>query len=183
MNFEGYSFTLTIPPEKRVYYCGKRRKYGSLSNKQQWHFLCELMMKCIWQSHFSFIDYVFEQHNDGRLHIHGYGIPHKMYENFGVVERLVDNFYTLNQIVGIKRSVYVRLSKVEQTLVDKSYWLDYINKHQHEIIFRSHYEEELAHKKSLDNGVVIETRSISPPPEYYDKYRFTGEINKFFVEI
>lgn len=178
---KGYSFTLTIPPNKLVYYSGKRRRFGKLTLKQQWGFLCNLMIKCIWISHFKFIDYVFEKHTDERLHIHGYAIPHSMFKDYGVVERMVDNFYTLNQIVGIKPSVYQRLSKIERTFKCEDYWYDYMNKNQDNIIFKSHYTNALEEQKALDNGVVIETQ----PKEEFDNntYRFDGIPHKFLIEI
>lgn len=181
---QGYSFTLTIPYEKRVYYSGKRRKYGSLTQKQQWYFLCDLMTKSTWITHFDFIDYVFEEHGDGRLHIHGYAIVNHLYQDIGAMERLVDNFYTVNSIVNIKMSVYLSLSNIQRTYKDKQYWFDYMEKNQDNIIFKSHYQTEKDDNEKLDKGVVrIHTRAVSPPPEYYDTYRFTGETNKFFVEI
>lgn len=175
---KGYSFTLTIPANKLVYYSGKRRRYGKLTLKQQWGFLCGLMMKCVWISHYTFIDYVFEKHQDERLHIHGYAIPSKIFENLGVVEKMIDDFYTLNQIVGIKQSVYMRLSDIQQTFKSEDFWYDYMNKNQDNIIFKNHYTSNLEETKKLDDGVVIETQPIDN-----NIYRFEGIPHKFLLEI
>lgn len=185
MNFQepGFSFTFTIPMEKLVYYAGRRRKYGSLSNKQQHTFLCDLMTKCIWVEHYSYIDYVFEYHANNTLHLHGYAIVKEDYINFNPVYLLRASFYEHNQIVGIKPSVYERLSDIQQTKANKQYWFDYINKHQDEIVFKSHFTQEQEHKKQLDNGVKIERREEPPSEDYYDKYRFTGGRNNFILEI
>lgn len=180
---QGFSFTFTIPIEKMVYYAGRRRKYGSLTNKQQHKFLCDLMTKIIWSEHYSMIDYVFERHQNESLHIHGYAIIKEEYANLMPVYILRASFYEHNQIVGIKSSVYERLSDIQQTYANRQIWFDYMAKNQKDIIFKSHYAQAVEDKKNIDGGVVIETRSTSPPPEYYDTYRFTGERNKFFVEI
>lgn len=180
---QGFSFTFTIPIEKLVYYAGRRRKFGSMSNKQQHVFMCDLMTKVTWIEHYSFIDYVFEKHQNGSLHIHGYAIVKEEYSHLNPVLILRASFYEHNQIVGIKPSVYERLSNIQQTYANSQYWFDYMNKNQDEIIYKSHYNQAIEDRKNLDNGVKIEHRTPSPPPEYYDKYRFTGGKNNFTVEI
>jgi len=181
-----FSFTFTIPANKKVYYAGKRRRYGSMLQKCQHKLINDLFVKIIWHNHFEFIDYVFEAHEDGRLHVHGIAIVADDFINILPIYSLRDFFYQHNSIIGIAPSVYDRLSRIEETRTDINCWLRYIEKHQNDIIYKSNYRAEQEDAAKLDNGVrpvLIEFRPISPPPEYYDTYRFTGENKKFFVEI
>lgn len=183
-----YSFTFTIPPEKKVYYAGRKRTFKTLSQQQQYTLFCDLMTKVIWWDNFSYLDYVFEEHEDKRLHLHGYAIVKPECLNKTPVQSLRHEFYSHAQIIGMAMSNYIMCSDIQQTYCDLSFWLNYIDKHQDKIKFKSKYTQGVEDKKSLDNGVLaakssavcqIETR----PDNYYDTYRFKGQINKFLVEI
>lgn len=152
-----YSFTFTIPVKKKVYYDGRRRIYSQMSNSSQAVFINQLMTKIIWTEHFKYIDYVFEKHEPseydklGRLHIHGYAIVKKQYDNLQPVHLLADSFYTHNKIIGLANSVYPRLMNIQQTREDISWWLDYMNKHQHKISFQNSYHSQQFLINSIDN--------------------------------
>lgn len=183
-----FSFTFCIPPPKKVYYAGRRRAYGSMNQQAQYKFLCDLMTKSIYMSHFEEIDYVFEAHQDGRLHIHGYVKVEEAYMNIQPVYLLRDNFYSINNIVNIAPKVYMGISNIQQTYFYIGFWEQYIEKHQQDIIYKSPYriEKENAAELDVSNNVVrIEHRPITPPPEYYDTYRFKGKENNnnFIVEF
>lgn len=180
----GYSFTLTIPPQKTIYYSGKRRKYGSLSQRQQWFFLNAHLQKIIRYEALHNIDWVFEEHEDQRLHIHGYIIPKddKIYS----VECFIYDFYTYNQVIGISISSYKKLSCYEKTTYARHYWDAYCQKHQDKIIFKSAYTHEIEHRAHLDNGVIRSltlrpTNEALEDPNFFKTYRF-GQ-NLFKVEF
>lgn len=182
-----YAFTFTIPSTKRVYYSGRKRTYGTLLQSQQHKLICDLMTKIIWWDHFEFLDYVFEEHADKRLHIHGYAIVKQNFMDIKPVHLLRDAFYTHGQIIKIAMSNYLRLSDIQQIYTDLSFWLNYINKHQNEILYKSHVAQEQEDIKALDIPAEIKRRATclidTRPDDYYDTYRFTGKVNKFLVEI
>lgn len=154
-----YSFTFTIPKNKKVYYNGRRRRYSQMSLSSQASFINALMIKIIWQEHYTFIDWVFERHEPsegdklGRLHIHGYALVKKEYDNIQPVNSLAYNFYTHNGIVGIASSVYPRLINIQKTHTDINYWYEYINKNYflEENKFFSPYASQKFLINSLDN--------------------------------
>lgn len=174
---KSFSFTFTIPSFKKVYWRSKRKSYFTLSPNQQYHFLEDLMMKIINPVNFCYIDWVYEKHEDGRLHIHGYVITTP--SNDDKVYLLRDSFYSYNKKVNIKMSSYLKISDIQQTYLSIDHWLSYIQKHQNDIAFKNGYINEKDLTKALDNGVVnIQTI----PEDYYDTYRF-GQTRKFTVEI
>lgn len=182
---KSFSFTFTIPPFKKVYWNTKRRQYANLSMSQQYHFLEDIMMKIIHPLRYNHIDWVYEQHEDKRLHIHGYCILEEPY--FEEVYLLRDSFYSLNQKIGIKMSSYLKLSDIQETRADLNYWIEYINKHQDNIMFKNGYTQQKELTQSLDCGVVSSIYSNVKLPNWCDepdndKYRFKGK-NKFIVEI
>lgn len=170
-----FSFTYTIPAFKKVYYDGKRRAYGNLSPKQQYVLLEDIMMKIINPLNYLFIDWVYEKHEDGRLHIHGYVILTKEYED--EVYKMRDSFYSYNQKINIKMSSYLKISDIQKTYLDITFWNNYIQKHQDEIIFKNGYTQQQELTQSLDYGVKLDTCDYTIDN---NKYRFKG---KLIVEI
>lgn len=168
-----YSFTFTIPSFKKVYFNTKRRAYGSLSQKQQFVLFEDIMMKIINPLKYQFIDWVYEKHDDGRLHLHGYAILQK--EDEGEVFILRDAFYTYNQKIGIRMTSYLKISDIQETYINISFWKDYINKHQDEIVFKNGYTQQKELTENLDNGIV---KNIDTYEYQYDnnKYRFKGKL-------
>ncbi len=143
-----YSFTLTIPIDKKVYYCGKRRRYGSMMQSQQHKFLCELIKKVINPEHFKYFNYIFEEHENDiiteknknkRLHIHGFMIVNKEFNKILPVNKFVQLFYEQEQIIGLEQNVYDKLSNIQKTYDNINYWINYINKNQNTIIYKSDY--------------------------------------------
>jgi hypothetical protein len=181
-----YSFTFTIPAPKKVYYAGRRRAYGSMNQLAQSKFLNNLMTQIIHSEDFEFIDWIFEAHTDGRLHLHGYCHIVKETSNPEFyIKRLQHDFYSYNMIVGLTSfKNYDKLCDVQETRTNINYWLEYINKNQDTIIFKSPQRTEQDNQMSLDKGVCkIEERIINTDnDDYYDTYRF-GVSNKFTVEI
>jgi len=168
-----YSFTFTIPAFKKVYYNAKRRVYSSLSPKQQFVLFEEIMMKIINPLNYEFIDWVYEKHEDGRLHLHGFCLVQK--EHSEEVFKLRDAFYTYNQKIGIKMSSYLKISDIQETRIHIKYWNDYIMKHQDDIVFKNGYTQQKDLTEALDQGIV---KSIDTYEYQYDnnKYRFKGKL-------
>lgn len=197
MTTSAFSFTLTIPASKKVYYSGKRRRYASMNHKAQYTFLNALMLKIIFSAHFDMIDWVFEEHEDGRLHIHGYAIVCEEFKHLAPVEFLVNLFYTHNSIVGITSTeVIKRLSNIQKTQVDIKYWLEYMEKNQDKIKFYSPYrQEEIERNNYYTVPYVSIERKEDKPKQWYDEiingdlspierdktYKFKKE--KFIVEF
>jgi len=186
MNLKTYSFTFTIPPFKKVYWNSKRRPYANLSPSQQYHFLEDIMMKIINPLKFNYIDWIYEEHEDKRLHLHGFCMCDE--PNYDEVFVLRDSFYSINQKIGIKMSSSLKVSDIQQTYSDLNYWLEYINKHQDKIIFKNGYTQQKELTEGLDYGVVkhsFNDCSMNLPnwcDEPDDKYKFKGK-NKYIVEI
>lgn len=143
-----YSFTLTIPGTKKVYYCGKRRRYGTLNQSQQHKFLCELIKKVIKSEHFKYFNYIFEEHENDiiteknknkRLHVHGFMVVNKEFNKILPVEKFVQSFYEQEKIIGLEQNVYDKLSNIQKTYDNINYWINYINKNQNTIIYKSDY--------------------------------------------
>lgn len=194
MSSLSYSFTFTIPANKKVYYASRKRKYGSLTQKQQHKMLCDLMTKIIWWEHFDFLDYVFEEHQDKRLHIHGFAVVKHQYINIHPVYLLRDAFYSHGQIIKIAQSRYLQLSDIQLTKVHLNFWIKYINKHQDEILFRSHFSQSQIDSENLDIRAAtgnmascqIETRLDDIYTEQNKVYRFKPnkpKNDKFEIEF
>lgn len=192
---DGYSFTLTINDMKKVYFKGKYRPYGSFSNDQQYELLEKQMLKCVEVCRLkNHVQWVYELHEPTvnyppRLHIHGY--MYNVHEE--EVRNFISEFYT--NPIRIAYGGYIKLSKYERTYYNENYFLDYMQKHQHEI---KYYMSSIEDKKmtanldgkkfnfqiesninahylnSLDD--VLESRDLG------DEYRF-GKLNKFLVEL
>lgn len=195
---KSYSFTLTIFPEKKVYYAGKKRAYGSLSQQSQAKLINNVLVKSIFHEHFEFVDWIFEEHIDGRLHVHGFTIVKPEYVNQNPTNLLVYNFYTYNQIIQVKSIEKIQqLSNVQETKVNLCFWEQYIEKQQDKIKFLSPYREEQKNIKDLNKGIVIiQQNNPKRPNDWYDDilnesdtpkdnnptYKF-GMKNKFIVEL
>lgn len=167
-----YSFTFTIPSFKVVYYNGQKIPYGKLSQENQYKFIEDIIQMNIGK--FDEIEWVYEEHEDKRLHVHGY-IQNTHEE---LVKDFVNNFYTYNSRIGLSFRSYSKLSVYEKTRHSLDSWLRYIQKHQAEIKFLSKRRQDEKDSADLDysgNAVKIETN-------YYDTYRFKGK-NNFLVEI
>lgn len=169
-----FSFTFTIPAFKKVYYDGKKRKFGSLSSNRQFHFLEQLMVKiCI--SQFEFVDWVYEKHDDGRLHIHGY-VALKKYD-MDQIYLFRHNFYTHNNIIGMSIKSYLKVSDIQRTYKDISYWKLYCIKHQNEIVYKNKYSQSKIDCSYLDRDIECFFDFSKPN----DRYLFGGKY--FFTEI
>lgn len=176
---ETYSFTLTIDGKKLVYYSGKRRRYGNMRQDHQAIFLNSLIIKVLRVLYVESYEWVFEEHADKRLHVHGIMtfIDSKQYN----IESFISDFYTHNQIVGYKFSTYSKLSKYERTIVDTKFWLDYMRKHQKNLILRQ-YTQDIEFSRAVDDGVIRECKFREEyPDDYWKTYRF-GQ-NLFKIEI
>lgn len=164
-----FSFTLTIPPSKKVYYGGKRRAYGSMNQKAQYTFLNNLLLKVIHSSHFEEIDWVFEEHEDRRLHIHGYAIVKPEYVPLSPVSFLVSSFYMTNQIIGItSNEVIKRLSNIQETEKNINFWLRYMEKNQHKIKFYSPLREERIETGKYELPYIKIETNPQKPDEWYE---------------
>lgn len=174
MNY--YSFTITIPSFKKVYYDGKSQPYGKLTQRQQYNLLEDVFLKHLHPLNFEYIDWVYEEHEDKRLHIHGFTKVNEDKIKNSPTNLLLDDFYS-DYRINIKLRSYIKISKIEKTVYDIKFWNTYIQKNQDTIKFRNRYEEEQKLFQNLENGV------ITPPPKlidtsvdnYYDTYRFRGK--------
>lgn len=147
-----FSFTLTIPTFKKVYYQSNRIAYGKLPQSHQYNFLESHLTKLIRPLNFKFIDWIYEEHNeiDNRLHIHGYATGCDIQH----VEELVYDFYNHSRVIGMSISSYKKISDIQESQYDTlNPWLNYIDKHQSEIIYRSKYRQELIDNNNLDFGL------------------------------
>lgn len=186
-----FAITLTIPSFKNVYYSGQRRKYGNMKQLQQYSFLEDIIINNI--SKFEWIDWVYEEHDDRRLHCHLYALN----TNEEIVKDFIHNFYNWNSKVGIRYSSYSKLSCYEKTKADIKYWVEYMNKNQDKIIYKSKYRQELIDIDNLDGrfhkikaSYMARIETPTPPFEWYDtpdtystdEYRF-GKKTNFSVEF
>lgn len=187
-----YSFTFTIPAFKKVYWNAKRRPYGSLSPNQQYHFLEDIMMKIINPLNYIFIDWVYEKHDDGRLHIHGYVNLDE--EHNAEIYKLRDAFYSYNDKINIKISSYLKLSDIQETKTNINFWIAYMDKHQNDIVFKNGYAQQQDLIQNLDAGIVkiIDNKRYRRPDNFFLIPRFnsldipiyeTDTDNELSVEI
>jgi len=179
-----WGITLTIPPFKKVNYKSQRKghlyfkAYKLLNAYEQKLYLEKQLNSCI--EHFFITKYkwVFEPHQDNRLHVH----LHISGECDQIITEFVKYFYTL---VGIKSPKnYLPLSDVKE-LNDVSQWVEYMNKQ-----VPSTLEEQKLTTLNLDNGIIkIDNlaeywNSLDTKPESdespQDYYRF-GKINKKYI--
>lgn len=173
---KNYSFTFTIPACKKVYWNGRKRTYGGLSPSQQFHFLEDLMGSIIYFNRVFFIDWVYEKHEDGRLHIHGFVNLEDDYDS--EIYLLRDRFYSYNHKVGIIQKSYLKISDIQETLTNINYWTDYMAKNQHNIIYKNGYNQQLDYINAVDAGIVkiIDNKKYRRPEGYWETYRIGQDI-------
>lgn len=147
-----YSFTLTIPAHKQVKYNGKRIKYTYLNNKQQYR-LCEDILQKLFLYDDN-VDWVYEQHDDKRLHIHGY-ITNSYYEY--LLEQIKGFYFDYRINIGL-RTIF-KIIDIQETQIDIGYWLKYCEKHQDEIIFKSRYRQEQDELAMLNGGATHKSQT------------------------
>ena len=150
-----FIFTLTIPSFKRINYKSGRkghyypRGFGTMSQIEQRNYLDDAL-SFIQKSTYQ-IKYVFEEHEDKRLHVHGLLMNTTFYEACDFMA----NFYAYVGINSMKK--YQKISDLKEC-INRDMWIDYMNKNQHRMI-KSRYDREQDHFKSLDYGIVnIEPR-------------------------
>jgi len=187
MGIENYSFTFEIPFNKVIYFRG-RRPFGSLTFENQYNFLEDHLQKI---NKFKNIMWVYELHKvNPRLHIHGYIIN----STFDEVQSFRHDFY-ISQKIGISARTYIQISDIQLTLIDKHYFIDYMDKNQHEIIYKMRVLEDKFNSDALDGKKFKVSIHSNINPQYFksleegqeerqwgDKYLF-GVTNKFIVEI
>lgn len=189
-----FSFTFTIPAPKIVYYNGKRRPYGNLAWSHQYRFLEDLMIKVINPLKYEFIDWVYEFHeanpeikNSKRLHLHGFCKLQDCYDT--EVYKLREDFYNYNSIIRLASNTYKRLSDIQETYYDISFWENYIQKHQDTIAYHSRYRAEQNMISALDNGIIKIDTNYSRYLNSIDEHLETDNLSdsykfgKFIVEL
>lgn len=186
---ENYSFTFTIPAFKKVYYKSRYRVYSKMNQLEQYHFLEKQLHR---YNIFKMIKWVYEEHEDKRLHVHGYILNTQLNR----VEEFRNNFYTFP--INIQRKSYDMFSLIK-FIFDERGWVDYCNKHQREIIYRMGVDQDIKNGCNLDSKEyylkIEEREDISP--QYFNSiergsiddsdmgpsgYLF-GKLNKFTIEI
>lgn len=185
-----YSFTLTIPSKKKVYYQSKYVIFSKLSHLLQYDFL-ENHLQHI--NRFTSIKWVYEEHTekDKRLHVHGYVLNTVEEE----IKDFIDRFYKYPIILSYK--TYHRLCDYQKTIIDLDYWKEYCEKNQKNIKYYMRVDENKKHELALDGKeskfkVLIETNldahyfnALEQNQESLEvghKYPF-GKNNKFLVEF
>lgn len=158
-----FSFTFTIPSKKVIWYKGHRMTFGKMKQEQQYDFLENRLQKI--NRFYKDIKWVYEEHQDGRLHIHGF-IKNAYFEE---VELFRTDFY--KHPISITPSVYFRLSNIQETLYNSGYFTEYMQKNQNNIKYfmRSIQDKIDTHNLDDDKPVKIE-------------YLF-GKIKKHIIEI
>lgn len=180
-----YSFTFTIPTFKNVKYKSANTAYGKLTFEQQYEFLEDHLQNI---SKFDDIKWVYELHKDiPRLHIHGF-IKNEYYER---VEQFRNDFYS-NYKINMSYKSYIKMSDIQETIVDINYFENYCKKHQHEIKYFMRVIEDKKHSEALDKGIKIECNngpkhnSLDMIQESenrpYEKYLF-GKLNNFTLQF
>lgn len=187
-NKTNFGFTFTIPPFKKILYknpCETRkyyRSYKTLSQADQKRYLEWIMFDTFTKYH-NDIFYIFEQHEDKRLHIHGYIkdiCEQEMIE-------LQCKFYNLVGIRDIRK--YSKISDIRE-LNNIDNWIGYLIKNP---IYPTGIENELF-SKYCDYGIVkIETRAdidycgqVNTPERKYAQspdYLFGKNKYKYIVDI
>lgn len=146
-----YSFTFTIPTFKNVYYKGNRRRFGNMTQEQQFDFLESHLHKI---NSFAEIKWVYEEHEDFRLHIHGY-VCNTAKEPMNEFRH---KFYSYP--ISMTEKSYLKISDIQRTTNHISYFVDYMSKHQDKIKF---YMRDINREKPqpITKTVRIQT-NISP---------------------
>lgn len=186
-----YSFTLTITDTKTVYWKGKRRHYGELSNDDQYQLLEKQMIKI---NKFKDIMWVYETHEPtakypARLHIHGF----VRNTNYDEMNSFVMDFY--DKPIHLAYGGIIKCSNIQKTLVDIDYFIDYIKKEQSTIKYYMSNLQEKKESAALDGKKFKVEIKTNITPQYLnsleehlenrnlgDEYLF-GKNKTFFVEI
>lgn len=193
-----FSFTLTVPRMKKVWYEGKFHNYALLSLRDQHNFLENRLQKIVY-SDWNII-YVYEQHeitekdNSGRLHIHG-----MIYDTyFDLVQQFILKFYEFP--INCAPKTALKISNVQKTYKDVKYFLNYMNKNQDKICFYMGAYQQQKDCDALDGLTTTFKEEIKPLNEEYfrdlknhlnrkyltDDYLHSLvkiQRNKFFIEI
>lgn len=143
MEIFNFCFTFTIPAFKKIWYSGRKRAYASLSRDLQYKFLEDCMARSTMSD--DKILYVYECHEDGRLHIHGMVFK----TSFDYVALIRDKFYSHHSI-GLAVSKYVKISDIQQTYYDSRFFIDYMNKNQDKIEFYQGNLQQIKNCNDLD---------------------------------
>lgn len=149
-----FSFTLTIPAHKMVTYYAKRIKYCYLTNKQQYILLEDVLAKLFF--HDDEVNWVYERHSDGRLHIHGF-VKNTYYD---YLYQNIKKFYS-DYRINIGPRTFNKIMDIQETYNDLNYWHNYIQKHQHEIVYKSRFLDEQANIQAIENGVDNKPQVVS----------------------
>lgn len=181
-----FSFTLTIPSFKNIYYNGRRIQYGKLTQDKQYDFLEDHLQNI---NTFSNIRWVYEEHKEDprkRLHVHGY-IENEYHE---CVKDFVDRFYSHHK-VSMSVSSYLKMSDIQKTLVNIDYFKNYMEKHQHEIKYYMKVIEDEKRcdildekfKVKIEYGPNLNTVLQSLDEEHLGQEYLFGKQKKFILEI
>lgn len=141
-----FSFTLTLPAFKNVICEGKSYPYGRLSQISQYNLL-ENVIGAISEGYD--ILYVYEEHEDKRLHIHGM-IFNEIYE---AARDFILSFYR-DYRIGIKSAKKIfgdekngRISDLQETRLNKDFFIRYMEKTQDTIKYFPRKQQE---EKEMD---------------------------------
>jgi len=128
-----YSFTFTIPAFKNVYYKTNRRPFGNMIQEYQYDFL-ETHIQNLRQyvggmGVFPEIKWVYEEHDDKRLHVHGY-VKQTTRE---AMDSFRHKFYSYP--ISITEKSYLKISDIQMTKNTINYFVNYMEKNQDKIKF------------------------------------------------
>lgn len=179
-----FSFTFTIPGFKNVYYQGNRRPYGKLTQERQYDFL-ENHLQHI--NKFPDIKWVYEEHEDTRLHIHGW-VKNTCGEE---MDDFRHRFYS--HPVAMTQKSYEKISNIQKTLFLLDYFDVYMKKNQHKIKYFMRVIENERIRKAMDEGVYIEpnisAQYVNSLEQHLEsemlgnEYNFGKKHNKFIIEL
>lgn len=199
-----FSFTLTIPAFKNVIHNGRKIQYGQLSQISQYNLL-EDVMRSIRKSSYDIL-YVYEEHADKRLHIHGMFF-NEIYE---CARDFILDFYRDYRIcIKSHKKIFGdetngRIADLQQTLVNKLFFIRYMEKHQDTIKFFPRREQEEKECAQLDGKKYSFKVKITMNEKFFsnieeninseflpDEYPFGKKIksidekkkNKFLIEF
>lgn len=206
---DNFSFTIQIPAFKRVMYKNKAYEYGRLSQSQQYELLEGVLSECVKGRK---IIWVYEEHQDKRLHIHGmiFDEIEECARDFilDVYRHYAIHINSYKKIFGDERNA--KMCDFQKTIKDIRYFMLYMQKHQDQIKYFQRRQEEERESSKLDGRPmqILEDKKPDLPDEFIydleynypyrelsDKYPFgkTKKINtskqvkiimkKFLVEL
>lgn len=191
MDFGDFGFTFVIPATKKILFKSGRkgknygRNYGSLNRHDQRDFMDNILMGACSLLHLNTkIRWVFEEHQDGRLHTHG--IIYQEYDE--IVELFRQEFY---KGVGYKSpKCYLKYSDI-RLLNNVQEWENYIDKQT----ILSKCQEERNNIRYMDYGYIKIDNRLE---DYYnsltthlenletpdaDYYRFGKTQKKYIIDL